>query len=49
MMYMLFNAPYQTGEGRELFQKLSKAGYEGIIAKAPDSKYEAGNMMSRDS
>ncbi|HAH26230.1 MAG TPA: DNA ligase D [Prolixibacteraceae bacterium] len=38
----IFNAPYQTGKGKALFQKLSKAGYEGIIAKAPDSEYQVG-------
>ncbi|HEY3369579.1 MAG TPA: DNA ligase D [Prolixibacteraceae bacterium] len=38
----IFNAPYQTGKGKALFQKFSKAGYEGIIAKAPDSEYQAG-------
>ena len=35
----IFNAPYQTGEGKALFQKFSKAGFEGIVAKAPGSDY----------
>ena len=39
----IFNAPYQTGNGKALFQKLSKSGYEGIIAKSPDSEYLSGS------
>jgi len=38
----IYNSPYQTGNGNALFEKLSKEGYEGIIAKAPDSKYIPG-------
>jgi bifunctional non-homologous end joining protein LigD len=33
---------FQTGKGKELFRKLSRAGYEGIIAKDPESKYLPG-------
>jgi len=33
---------YQTGEGKELFQKLSGEGHEGIIAKDPQSSYVPG-------
>lgn len=36
------NAPFQIGNGRELYEKLSAEGYEGIIAKAPDSRYLPG-------
>lgn len=30
----IFNIPYQTGICRKLFDRLSKVGYEGVIAKA---------------
>jgi bifunctional non-homologous end joining protein LigD len=33
---------YQTGNGPALFQRLSAAGYEGIIAKDPESSYLQG-------
>ncbi len=33
---------YQTGNGKKLFSKLSRQGYEGIIAKDPDSIYMPG-------
>jgi bifunctional non-homologous end joining protein LigD len=33
---------YQRGNGRELFQRLSREGYEGIIAKDPESAYSPG-------
>ena len=36
------NLEYQVGNGKELFQKLSRQGYEGIIAKDPDSSYMPG-------
>lgn len=33
---------YQTGDGKDLFKKLSLKGYEGIIAKDPESRYLPG-------
>ena len=33
---------FQIGNGKELFRKLSRAGYEGIIAKDPESAYLPG-------
>jgi bifunctional non-homologous end joining protein LigD len=33
---------FQIGNGKELFQKLSRAGYEGIVAKDPESTYLPG-------
>jgi len=38
----IYNADYQIGGGRKLFEKLSAKGYEGIIAKEPESTYLAG-------
>lgn len=38
----IFNAPYQIGEGRKMFEKLSEEGYEGVIAKSPTSIYVPG-------
>lgn len=38
----IHNAPYQTGNGKALFEKVSQLGYEGIIAKSPDSEYLPG-------
>lgn len=38
----IVKAPYQTGDGRKLFEKLSEQGYEGVMAKAPNSIYEPG-------
>ncbi|MGE5395286.1 MAG: DNA ligase D [Candidatus Saccharibacteria bacterium] len=38
----IINAPYQTGDGRKLFVKLSEKGYEGVIAKSPNSVYMPG-------
>lgn len=35
----IFNSPYQIGNGKELFNKLSAKGYEGVIAKNPESIY----------
>lgn len=35
----IFNSPYQVGNGKALFNKLSKEGYEGVIAKDPESTY----------
>ena len=36
---------YQVGNGRDLFRKLSHDGYEGIIAKDPDSAYMPGKRL----
>lgn len=36
------NLNYQTGRGRKLYEELSSAGYEGIIAKDPESIYMPG-------
>lgn len=33
---------YQIGEGKSLYNKLSRDGYEGIIAKSPNSYYSPG-------
>jgi bifunctional non-homologous end joining protein LigD len=33
---------FQKGKGKELFHKLAKAGYEGVIAKDPESAYLPG-------
>jgi bifunctional non-homologous end joining protein LigD len=33
---------FQTGNGKKLFQKLSVKGYEGVIAKDPNSAYLPG-------
>lgn len=33
---------FQKGHGKELFQKLSDEGYEGVIAKDPESEYLSG-------
>jgi bifunctional non-homologous end joining protein LigD len=33
---------YQTGDGKKLFNDLSAHGFEGIIAKDPESVYRAG-------
>ncbi|MBC8004982.1 MAG: DNA ligase D [Verrucomicrobia bacterium] len=38
----IHNAPYQTGNGKALFEKVSHLGYEGIIAKSPNSEYLPG-------
>lgn len=38
----VINLEYITGGGKELFEELSSAGYEGIIAKDPDSVYMPG-------
>lgn len=38
----VFNLEYQTGNGSELFERLSAKGYEGIIAKDPVSVYSPG-------
>jgi bifunctional non-homologous end joining protein LigD len=35
----IFNSPYQIGKGKEFFEKLSAKGYEGVIAKNPESIY----------
>ncbi len=42
----IFNSPFQTGGGKDLFEELSKKGYEGVIAKAPDSTYLPGKRSS---
>ena len=36
---------FQTGNGKELFRKLSGDGYEGIIAKDPESAYLPGKRV----
>lgn len=33
---------YQTGNGKQLFEKMAESGYEGIIAKDPHSVYMPG-------
>ncbi|MGV3629796.1 MAG: DNA ligase D [Bacteroidota bacterium] len=38
----VFNSPYQTGGGQKLFDKYASKGYEGIIAKDPESLYREG-------
>jgi bifunctional non-homologous end joining protein LigD len=38
----VMNLPHQKGKGRELFEQLSGEGYEGIIAKDPESTYMPG-------
>ena len=38
----IFNTRYQIGDGKKLFEKLSAKGYEGVIAKEPESTYLAG-------
>jgi len=38
----IFNSVYQVGDGKKLFEKLSSKGYEGVIAKEPQSTYLAG-------
>jgi len=38
----IFNSAYQIGNGKKLFEKLSAEGYEGVIAKEPESTYLAG-------
>jgi bifunctional non-homologous end joining protein LigD len=38
----IFNSDYQTGGGKKLFEKLASQGYEGVIAKSPQSKYLPG-------
>lgn len=38
----IFNLKYQIGNGKALFSKLSAKGYEGVIAKAPQSVYSPG-------
>ncbi len=38
----IYNTGYQIGGGKKLFEKLSAKGYEGVIAKEPESAYLAG-------
>jgi bifunctional non-homologous end joining protein LigD len=38
----VFISKHQIGNGKQLFEKLSKKGYEGIIAKDPDGVYSEG-------
>ncbi len=38
----VYKLEYKTGNGKQLFEKLSGLGYEGIIAKDPDSTYDQG-------
>lgn len=38
----IHQAPYQTGQGKELFEKASQMGYEGVIAKSPTGEYYPG-------
>jgi len=38
----ILKAPYQIGNGRKLFENVSEKGYEGIIAKSPNSIYLPG-------
>jgi bifunctional non-homologous end joining protein LigD len=42
----VFKLDYQTGNGKQLFEKLSGLGYEGIIAKDPDSIYDSGRRSA---
>ena len=38
----VLNSPYQVGGGKQLFERLSGKGFEGIIAKDPESLYLPG-------
>ncbi|NEW82985.1 MAG: DNA ligase D [Mariniphaga sp.] len=38
----IYNTEYQIGGGKKLFEKLSAKGYEGVIAKEPESTYLPG-------
>ncbi len=38
----VFNLPFRVGNGKELFQQYSERGFEGIIAKDPESIYVPG-------
>jgi len=41
----IFNSYYQIGNGKELYEKLTAKGYEGVIAKAPESSYLPGRRL----
>lgn len=38
---------YQIGNGKALFEQVSSKGYEGVIAKAPDSTYQPGKRTDK--
>jgi bifunctional non-homologous end joining protein LigD len=38
----IYLSAYQVGNGKALFEMLSKQGYEGVIAKSPESTYLPG-------
>lgn len=38
----IINSQFQIGNGKKLFEKLSTEGYEGVIAKEPESSYLEG-------
>ena len=38
----IFNHEYQVGNGKKLYEQISSKGYEGIIAKDPESIYTPG-------
>lgn len=38
----ILNSKFQIGKGKELFETLSEQGFEGIIAKDPESSYLEG-------
>jgi bifunctional non-homologous end joining protein LigD len=40
--FHVYNTGYQTGNGVSLFNELSSKGYEGVIAKSPESIYLPG-------
>jgi bifunctional non-homologous end joining protein LigD len=40
--FHVYNTGYQTGNGVSLFNELSSKGYEGVIAKSPESSYLPG-------
>jgi bifunctional non-homologous end joining protein LigD len=43
----IINTEYQEGQGKLLFEKLAKKGYEGVIAKAPGSIYQPGKRTDK--
>jgi bifunctional non-homologous end joining protein LigD len=38
----VFNLEFRTGDGKKFFDELSSRGYEGMIAKDPESTYNPG-------
>lgn len=38
----VFNLGFRTGDGKKFFEELSSKGYEGMIAKDPESTYNPG-------